>query len=68
MYQRRPSGILWPRAASGFTEMLKHYEAHARSSATCSPTSSRDRVFLASEAPAITGQVIYWIGYQIMGM
>jgi enoyl-[acyl-carrier protein] reductase I len=56
---------------SGFSEMLKHYEAHAPLKRNVLPEElGATGVFLASDgAAAITGQVLYVdAGYQIMGM
>ena len=56
---------------AGFTDMLKHYEAHAPLKRNVVPDElGATGVFLASDgAAAITGQVIYVdCGYQIMGM
>lgn len=66
-----PVQTLAARGISGFTAMLKHYEAHAPLARSCSPEElGATGVFLASEgAASITGQVIYVDGgYQIMGM
>jgi enoyl-[acyl-carrier protein] reductase I len=66
-----PVNTLAARGISGFTEMLKHYEAHAplKRNVTTEELGATG-LFLASEgAAAITGQVIYVdCGYQIMGM
>jgi enoyl-[acyl-carrier protein] reductase I len=59
------------RGISGFTEMLKHYEAHAPLKRNVLPDElGATGTFLASDgAAAITGQVLYVdCGYQIMGM
>ena len=59
------------RGISGFTAMLKHYEAHAPLKRNVLPEElGAVGAFLASDgAAAITGQVIYVdCGYQIMGM
>src|SRR6188768_4058565 len=59
------------RGISGFTEMLKHYEAHAPLKRNVLPEElGATGTFLASDgAAAITGQVLYVdCGYQIMGM
>src|ERR1051325_3307499 len=56
---------------AGFTDMLKHYEAHAPLKRNVLPEElGTTGTFLASDgAAAITGQVIYVdCGYQIMGM
>jgi len=66
-----PVNTLAARGVSGFTEMLKHYEAHAPLKRNVLPEElGATGVFLASDgASAITGQVIYVdCGYQIMGM
>ncbi|HVY70204.1 MAG TPA: enoyl-ACP reductase [Verrucomicrobiae bacterium] len=59
------------RGIAGFTDMLKHYEAHAPLKRNVLPDElGATGVFLASDgAAAITGQVLYVdCGYQIMGM
>ena len=66
-----PMNTLAARGISGFTDMLKHYEAHAPLRRNVLPDElGATGVFLASDgAAAITGQVIYVdSGYQIMGM
>ena len=66
-----PVNTLAARGVSGFTEMLKHYEAHAPLKRNVLPDElGSTGVFLASDgAAAITGQVLYVdCGYQIMGM
>ena len=66
-----PVNTLAARGISGFTEMLKHYEAHAPLKRNVLPDElGATGVFLASDgAAAITGQVLYVdCGYQIMGM
>jgi enoyl-[acyl-carrier protein] reductase I len=66
-----PVNTLAARGISGFTEMLKHYEAHAPLKRNVLPDElGSTGVFLASDgAAAITGQVLYVdCGYQIMGM
>ncbi len=66
-----PVNTLAARGISGFTEMLKHYEAHAPLKRNVLPEElGATGLFLASDgAAAITGQVIYVdCGYQIMGM
>jgi enoyl-[acyl-carrier protein] reductase I len=66
-----PMNTLAARGISGFTEMLKHYEAHAPLKRNVLPDElGASGVFLAIDgAAAITGQVIYVdCGYQIMGM
>jgi enoyl-[acyl-carrier protein] reductase I len=59
------------RGIAGFTDMLKHYEAHAPLRRNVLPDElGATGAFLASDgAAAITGQVIYVdCGYEIMGM
>jgi enoyl-[acyl-carrier protein] reductase I len=66
-----PLNTVAARGISGFTEMLKHYEAHSPLKRNVLPEElGATGVFLASDgAAAITGQVIYVdCGYQIMGM
>ena len=66
-----PVNTLAARGVAGFTEMLKHYEAHAPLKRNVLPDElGATGVFLASDgAAAITGQVIYVdCGYQVMGM
>ena len=66
-----PMNTLAARGIAGFTDMLKHYEAHAPLKRNVVPEElGATGVFLASDgAAAITGQVIYVdSGYQIMGM
>src|SRR6266700_821767 len=66
-----PVNTLAARGISGFSEMLKHYEAHAPLKRNVMPEElGATGTFLASEgAAAITGQVLYVdCGYQIMGM
>jgi enoyl-[acyl-carrier protein] reductase I len=66
-----PVNTLAARGISGFTEMLKHYEARAPLKRNLVPDElGATGTFLASDgAAAITGQVIYVdCGYQIMGM
>ena len=66
-----PMNTLAARGISGFSEMLKHYEAHAPLKRNVLPEElGATGLFLASDgAAAITGQVIYVdSGYQIMGM
>jgi enoyl-[acyl-carrier protein] reductase I len=66
-----PVNTLAARGISGFTEMLKHYEAHAPLKRNVAPDElGATGTFLASDgAAAITGQTIYVdCGYQIMGM
>ncbi|MEY2407573.1 MAG: enoyl-[acyl-carrier protein] reductase [Verrucomicrobiota bacterium] len=66
-----PMNTLAARGIAGFTDMLKHYEAHSPLKRNVLPDElGATGVFLASDgAGAITGQVIYVdSGYQIMGM
>lgn len=66
-----PVNTLAARGIAGFTDMLKHYEAHAPLRRNVLPEElGATGAFLASDgAAAITGQVIYVDGgYQIMGM
>jgi enoyl-[acyl-carrier protein] reductase I len=66
-----PVNTLAARGIAGFSEMLKHYEAHAPLKRNVVPEElGAVGAFLASDgAAAITGQVIYVdCGYQIMGM
>lgn len=66
-----PVNTLAARGIAGFTEMLKHYEAHAPLKRNVLPDElGATGTFLASDgSAAITGQVIYVdCGYQIMGM
>jgi enoyl-[acyl-carrier protein] reductase I len=59
------------RGIAGFTDMLKHYEAHAPLKRNVTTEElGRTGAFLASDgAAAITGQTLYVdCGYQIMGM
>jgi len=66
-----PMNTLAARGIAGFTDMLKHYEAHSPLKRNVVPEElGATGVFLASDgAAAITGQVIYVdSGYQIMGM
>jgi enoyl-[acyl-carrier protein] reductase I len=66
-----PMNTLAARGIAGFTDMLKHYEAHSPLKRNVLPEElGATGVFLASDgAAAITGQVIYVdSGYQIMGM
>ncbi len=66
-----PVNTLAARGISGFSEMLKHYEAHAPLKRNVLPDElGATGTFLASDgAAAITGQVVYVdCGYQIMGM
>jgi enoyl-[acyl-carrier protein] reductase I len=66
-----PVNTLAARGIGGFTEMLKHYEAHSPLKRNVLPEElGATGLFLVSDgAAAITGQVIYVdCGYQIMGM
>lgn len=66
-----PVNTLAARGIAGFSDMLKHYEAHAPLKRNVLPDElGAAGTFLASDgAAAITGQVIYVdCGYQIMGM
>ena len=66
-----PVNTLAARGIAGFSDMLKHYEAHAPLKRNVLPAElGATGAFLASDgAAAITGQVIYVdCGYQIMGM
>jgi len=66
-----PVNTLAARGIAGFTEMLKHYEAHSPLKRNVLPDElGATGLFLVSDgAAAITGQVIYVdCGYQIMGM
>ena len=66
-----PVNTLAARGIAGFTDMLKHYEAHAPLKRNVVPDElGATGTFLASDgAAAMTGQVLYVdCGYQIMGM
>ena len=66
-----PMNTLAARGIAGFTDMMKHYEAHAPLKRNVQPDElGATGAFLASDgAAAITGQVLYVdCGYQIMGM
>ena len=66
-----PVNTLAARGIAGFTDMLKHYEAHAPLKRNVLPDElGATGVFLASDgSAATTGQVIYVdCGYEIMGM
>lgn len=66
-----PMNTLAARGIAGFTDMLKHYSAHAPLKRNVLPEElGATGLFLAGDgAAAITGQVIYVdCGYQIMGM
>ena len=66
-----PMNTLAARGIAGFTDILKHYEAHAPLKRNVLPDElGATGLFLASDgAAAITGQVVYVdCGYQIMGM
>ena len=66
-----PVQTLAARGISGFSSMMKHYEAHAPLGRSCTTQElGHTGVFLASDGAAgITGQVLYVDGgYEIMGM
>src|SRR5258708_20936083 len=66
-----PMNTLAARGIAGFTDMLKHYEAHAPLKRNVLPDElGATGTFLASDgAPAIPVPVIYvYCGYQIMRM
>jgi enoyl-[acyl-carrier protein] reductase I len=66
-----PVNTLAARGIAGFSDMLKHYEAHTPLKRNVLPDElGATGAFLASDgAAAITGQVLYVdCGYQIMGM
>ena len=66
-----PVNTLAARGIAGFTDMLRHYEAHSPLKRNVLPDElGATGTFLASDGgAAITGQVIYVdCGYQIMGM
>jgi enoyl-[acyl-carrier protein] reductase I len=66
-----PVNTLAARGIAGFSDMLKHYEAHAPLKRNVLPEElGATGTFLASDgAAAITGQVLYVdCGYEIMGM
>src|SRR5258706_7169950 len=66
-----PVNTLAARGIAGFSDMLKHYEAHSPLKRNVLPEElGATGLFLASDgAAAITGQVLYVdCGYQIMGM
>jgi enoyl-[acyl-carrier protein] reductase I len=66
-----PMNTLAARGIAGFTDIFKHYEAHAPLKRNVLPEELGGAgLFLASDgAAAITGQVIYVdAGYEIMGM
>lgn len=66
-----PVQTLAARGISGFSAMIKHYEAHAPLQRSCTTEElGHTGVFLASDgASGITGQVLYVDGgYEIMGM
>jgi len=66
-----PVNTLAARGIAGFSEMLKHYEAHAPLKRNVLPEElGATGTFLASDgAAAITGQVLYVdCGYEVMGM
>jgi enoyl-[acyl-carrier protein] reductase I len=66
-----PVNTLAARGIAGFSDMLKHYEAHTPLQRNVLPEElGATGTFLASDgAAAITGQVLYVdCGYEIMGM
>jgi len=66
-----PVNTLAARGIAGFSDMMKHYEAHAPLKRSCTTEElGHTGAFLASDgAASITGQVLYVDGgYQIMGM
>ncbi|MBM3876928.1 MAG: enoyl-ACP reductase [Verrucomicrobia bacterium] len=66
-----PVNTLAARGIAGFSDMLKHYEAHSPLKRNVLPDElGATGVFLASDgAAATTGQVLYVdCGYQVMGM
>jgi enoyl-[acyl-carrier protein] reductase I len=66
-----PVNTLAARGIAGFSDMLKHYEAHSPLKRNVLPDElGATGIFLASDgAAAMTGQVLYVdCGYQIMGM
>jgi len=66
-----PVNTLAARGIGGFTEMLKHYEAHSPMKRNLEPNELGSAgLFLASDmSSATTGQVLYVdCGYEIMGM
>jgi len=66
-----PVNTVAARGISGFSDMLRHYEAHSPLKRNVLPDElGATGTFLASDgAAAITGQVLYVdCGYQIMGM
>lgn len=66
-----PVNTLAARGIAGFTDMLRHYEAHSPLKRNVLPDElGATGTFLASDGgAAITGQVLYVdCGYQIMGM
>lgn len=66
-----PVNTLAARGIAGFTDMLKHYEAHAPLKRNVLPDElGATGTFLAGDgSAAMTGQVLYVdCGYQIMGM
>ena len=66
-----PMNTLAARGIAGFTDMMKHYEAHAPLKRNVVPDElGATGAFLASDgAAAITGQVLYVdCGYEVMGM
>ncbi len=66
-----PVNTIAARGIAGFTEMLKHYEAHSplRRNVLAEELGATGLFLAGDGAAAITGQVIYVdCGYQIMGM
>jgi enoyl-[acyl-carrier protein] reductase I len=66
-----PMNTLAARGISGFTQMLKHYEAHAPLKRNVEPRELGDvGLFLGCDmSSGMTGQIIYVdSGYEIMGM
>jgi enoyl-[acyl-carrier protein] reductase I len=66
-----PVNTLAARGIGGFTDILKHYEAHAplRRNVTVEELGATGLFLVSDGAAAITGQVIYVdCGYEIMGM
>ncbi|HSI83263.1 MAG: enoyl-ACP reductase [Candidatus Methylacidiphilales bacterium] len=66
-----PMNTLAARGIAGFTDMLKHYEAHAplKRNVTMEELGTTGTFLACDGAAAITGQVLYVdSGYSIMGM
>lgn len=66
-----PVNTIAARGIAGFTEMLKHYEAHSplKRNVLAEELGATGLFLVSDGAAAITGQVIYVdCGYQIMGM